>query len=359
MAFAAPSRAVAGRTGLQVPPRSPQRESSRNGGTGGTHGAVSTVRSPRGNVVRPAAAAVVAPRGPFRPALRAQPVSSRRPVSPRLAPNPRSAVTATAAGTRAASSSAAQHPVSPRLAHNVRSAVAATAAEAQAASSNDSQRVASTPREPRAASSSDAQRTESTPLERMNALSARRRAPASAAPAQGSVGRPRALTSHAADVTGHSAQSSDTRTRAQTAHVIDGDEALARQLADEEAGNLGQSDMELAMALAREFEAAAEMMPGGGIPALSERTERSFMSQVTDRPASPSAAQLQRLPTHSAGPRELDEECPVCFASYEEGDQLKTLPCLHAFHTECIDKWLTSCRKSALCCPICNTEVDI
>ncbi|CAD5118732.1 DgyrCDS7412 [Dimorphilus gyrociliatus] len=32
--------------------------------------------------------------------------------------------------------------------------------------------------------------------------------------------------------------------------------------------------------------------------------------------------------------------CVVCLETYEAGDKLKTLPCLHQYHHECIDKWL-------------------
>lgn len=78
-----------------------------------------------------------------------------------------------------------------------------------------------------------------------------------------------------------------------------------------------------------------------------------------DRPAAPTEGQLRRLPTRKATGRLLEEECPVCFLSYEEGEEVRTLPCLHAFHTECIDKWLTSRRASSLTCPLCHTEVDI
>lgn len=126
----------------------------------------------------------------------------------------------------------------------------------------------------------------------------------------------------------------------------------------------GDHDEELALALAREFEVAAGMPPGALIEAvgLGELMAAHGLSlepePVDDRPAAPTAAELERLPTHIAGARQLGEECPVCFQHYEEGEELRILPCLHAFHTECIDRWLTSRRASALCCPICHTKVD-
>ena len=34
-------------------------------------------------------------------------------------------------------------------------------------------------------------------------------------------------------------------------------------------------------------------------------------------------------------------ECVICLQPYETGDMLKTLPCLHFFHSSCIDDWLS------------------
>lgn len=46
-------------------------------------------------------------------------------------------------------------------------------------------------------------------------------------------------------------------------------------------------------------------------------------------------------------------QCVVCQFQFEDGAQLKRLPCLHEFHDECISQWL--CRS--MCCPLCNHNV--
>ena len=47
-------------------------------------------------------------------------------------------------------------------------------------------------------------------------------------------------------------------------------------------------------------------------------------------------------------------KCMVCLIEYEANEELRTMPCLHFFHRECIDKWLLE-RGST--CPICKFNV--
>jgi RING-finger-containing ubiquitin ligase len=54
----------------------------------------------------------------------------------------------------------------------------------------------------------------------------------------------------------------------------------------------------------------------------------------------------------STGPSS-NQSCAICIGDYKHGDRLRTLPCLHKFHVECIDKWLK--KKSE--CPICKLDL--
>ncbi|KAF8235994.1 hypothetical protein L208DRAFT_1253916 [Tricholoma matsutake] len=49
------------------------------------------------------------------------------------------------------------------------------------------------------------------------------------------------------------------------------------------------------------------------------------------------------------------ETCPICIVDFEEGDDLRVLPCKgeHRFHQACVDPWLLELSSS---CPICRED---
>ncbi|KAJ7647312.1 hypothetical protein FB45DRAFT_893034 [Roridomyces roridus] len=49
------------------------------------------------------------------------------------------------------------------------------------------------------------------------------------------------------------------------------------------------------------------------------------------------------------------ETCPICILDFEEGDDLRVLPCegSHRFHTTCVDRWLLELSTA---CPICRHD---
>ncbi|BBH03315.1 Zinc finger, C3HC4 type RING finger family protein [Prunus dulcis] len=48
-----------------------------------------------------------------------------------------------------------------------------------------------------------------------------------------------------------------------------------------------------------------------------------------------------------------DAECCICLSSYDDGVELRQLPCGHHFHCSCIDKWLYINAT----CPLCKYNI--
>ena len=48
-----------------------------------------------------------------------------------------------------------------------------------------------------------------------------------------------------------------------------------------------------------------------------------------------------------------EEQCPICLIEFEEGDDIRVLPCEkeHVYHKTCIDPWLLDVSSS---CPLCR-----
>ncbi|XP_052222454.1 uncharacterized protein LOC127838639 isoform X2 [Dreissena polymorpha] len=64
-------------------------------------------------------------------------------------------------------------------------------------------------------------------------------------------------------------------------------------------------------------------------------------------------SEITQLPSHVFQPSasaDVKTDCLVCMEEYQSGERLKTLPCCHTYHAECIDEWL---RRNAIC-PICR-----
>ncbi|KAI0085162.1 hypothetical protein BDY19DRAFT_458827 [Irpex rosettiformis] len=85
----------------------------------------------------------------------------------------------------------------------------------------------------------------------------------------------------------------------------------------------------------------------------------------TPRPRRPQArASMAEASTASATDADLvpdaigRETCPICIVDFEEGDDLRVLPCEghHRFHQQCVDPWLLELSSS---CPLCRQDFHV
>ncbi|XP_014387352.1 PREDICTED: LOW QUALITY PROTEIN: zinc/RING finger protein 4, partial [Myotis brandtii] len=51
----------------------------------------------------------------------------------------------------------------------------------------------------------------------------------------------------------------------------------------------------------------------------------------------------------------LNDVCAICLDEYQEGEQLKILPCSHTYHCKCIDPWFSQAAQRS--CPVCKQSV--
>ncbi|KIJ67796.1 hypothetical protein HYDPIDRAFT_107293 [Hydnomerulius pinastri MD-312] len=84
-------------------------------------------------------------------------------------------------------------------------------------------------------------------------------------------------------------------------------------------------------------------------PSPIPRPRIAISNDVASQP--PSAREGDTLMPESIG----RETCPICIVDFEEGDDLRVLPCegKHRFHQACVDPWLLELSGS---CPICRQD---
>ncbi|KAJ8711746.1 hypothetical protein PYW08_008700 [Mythimna loreyi] len=53
-------------------------------------------------------------------------------------------------------------------------------------------------------------------------------------------------------------------------------------------------------------------------------------------------------------PAHQDEKCTICLSLFEVDSDCRRLPCMHLFHMECVDQWLSTNKH----CPICRVDIE-
>ncbi|POM69063.1 hypothetical protein PHPALM_14692 [Phytophthora palmivora] len=86
-----------------------------------------------------------------------------------------------------------------------------------------------------------------------------------------------------------------------------------------------------------------------------ERLEQLRITKYCRAERNPESPIEQLTPTTDDGTTENDDVCPICLIEFEDGEDVRNLPCKHIFHVACIDEWL----KRNTSCPMCKSNVDL
>jgi len=50
-----------------------------------------------------------------------------------------------------------------------------------------------------------------------------------------------------------------------------------------------------------------------------------------------------------------EDQCHICLQDFAEGDEIRSLPCNHSFHVDCVDTWL---KQKSSSCPTCRATLS-
>jgi len=95
----------------------------------------------------------------------------------------------------------------------------------------------------------------------------------------------------------------------------------------------------------------------GGVEEVPQNEDDELANVPPARPrAGPSIATSSSSGQEDPLPESIGREtCPICIVDFEDGDDVRILPCegKHVFHQTCVDPWLLELSSS---CPICRHD---
>jgi len=91
---------------------------------------------------------------------------------------------------------------------------------------------------------------------------------------------------------------------------------------------------------------------------LLQLDEESVQSRRGSLAEAEAQSLLEMLPVSTVAPSSAGAQCMVCLEPMDAGEQVRTLPCMHVFHRDCIDRWLSEPGRLPRC-PIDQAKVEL
>lgn len=94
---------------------------------------------------------------------------------------------------------------------------------------------------------------------------------------------------------------------------------------------------------------ASRLNPQSGIQLTNEEKCSIILSALPSYAFKP----LEKQEGESDDEYTLRTQCQICLGDYEEGEEVRALPCMHVFHAPCVESWL----HVRVQCPNCCAEI--
>lgn len=129
-------------------------------------------------------------------------------------------------------------------------------------------------------------------------------------------------------------------------------EALRALDSDNPPGVPSMSDAEINTLPVHKYKTQSHQSPLDNQHGEGTSVQRQSSSCTVSKEAGTKKTDSENIEGSGKG-REEELTCSVCLEQVNEGELVRSLPCLHQFHNSCIDPWL---RQQATC-PVCKFKV--
>jgi hypothetical protein len=94
---------------------------------------------------------------------------------------------------------------------------------------------------------------------------------------------------------------------------------------------------------------ASRLQPQSGVQLSNEEKCAIILTALPSYPFRP----MEKQEGESDDDFTLRTQCQVCLGDYEEGEEVRALPCMHVFHAACVESWL----HVRIQCPNCCADI--